>query len=117
MERYFMSEKEIRKFSVIDGVIKGKYTVPQAARLLDLSDRQVQRLKRSVLKDGVDGIIHKNRGRKPSNAPTDETEKEIVRLKGSYEYEKANFTHFSELLSENENINISYSSLYRLLKR
>lgn len=112
-----MSEKEVRKFSVIDGVIKGKYTVPQAARLLKLSERQIQRLKRSVLLNGVDGVIHKNKGRKPINAPSAELEKKIVALKGSYEYEKANITHFSELLAEHEDINISYSSLYRLLAK
>lgn len=112
-----MSEKEIRRFSVIDGVIKGKYTIPQAARLLKLSDRQVQRLKRSVLESGVDGIIHKNRGRKPINAPSSELEEKIIKLKKSYEYEKANIIHFSELLAEHENINISYSSLYRLLDK
>ena len=78
-----MSEKEVRRFSVIDGVIKGKYTIPQAARLLKLSDRQVQRLKRSVLENGVDGIIHKNRGRKPINAPSNELEEKIIKLKKS----------------------------------
>lgn len=43
MERYFMSEKEVRKFSIIDGVINGKYTFPQAVRFLKTLNSTTQK--------------------------------------------------------------------------
>jgi ferredoxin len=67
--------------------------------------------------NGVNGVIHKSRGRKATNAIPDSLEDKIVELKQSYFYEKANFTHFTELLSEHENINLSYSCVYSKLKK
>ena len=39
----------------------------------------------------------------------------IIQLKLSPLYRDTNFTHFQELLQENENISISYTSVYRIL--
>lgn len=44
-----MTKKDLRKYTVIQDCINGIYTVPQAASLLKLSDRQVQRLKKEVI--------------------------------------------------------------------
>ena len=46
-----------------------------------------------------------------------ETKNKILELRHSYEYEISNFKHFQELLSERENINISYSALYKILRQ
>ena len=112
-----MTKKEIKKFNIIQSCIDGVYTVPEAASKLGLSDRQVQRLKKEVKLNGVNGVIHKSRGRKATNAIPDSLEDKIVELKQSYCYEKANFTHFTELLAEHENINLSYSCVYSRLKK
>lgn len=117
MEGYIMTKKDLKKYSVIQDCIDGIYTVPQAAKLLDLSDRQVQRLKKEVLTKGPEGIIHKGRGKISNKAINPETIDRIVELKKLYIYEKANFTHFQELLAENENINVSYSCLYSNLTK
>lgn len=112
-----MTKKDLKRYSVIQDCIDGIYTVPQAAKLLDLSDRQVQRLKKEVLEKGPKGIIHKGRGKISNKAINPETIKKIVSLKKEYIYEKANFTHFQELLEEKENISISYSCLYSNLTK
>ena len=112
-----MTKKDLKKFTVIQDCINGFYTVPQAARILKLSDRQVQRLKKEVKEKGPIGVIHKNRGRKSNNAIDEDKINKIVELKKTYEYEKANFTHFKELLEEHENIEISYSCLYSNLTK
>lgn len=112
-----MTKKDLKKFTIIQDCIDGIYTVPQAAKLLGLSDRQIQRLKKEVKQKGPEGIIHKNRGRKPNNAIEQDKMDKIVQLKKTYEYEKANFTHFQELLGEHENIYISYSCLYSNLRK
>ena len=45
-----------------------------------------------------------------------ETRSKIVALKQSDIYEEANFTHFTEMIQEDEKINVSYSSVTRILK-
>ena len=117
MESYIMTKKDLKRYSIIQDCIDGIYTVPQAAKLLDLSHRQVQRLKKEVLQNGPQGIIHKGRGKISNKAINSKTVSKIVELKNDYIYEKANFTHFRELLLERENINISYSCLYSNLTR
>lgn len=116
MESFIMTKKDLKKYTIIQDCINGFYTVPQAANLLSLSDRQVQRLKKEVKEKGPQGVIHKNRGRKSNHALDEDKINKIVELKKTYEYEKANFTHFKELLEENENIKISYSCLYSNLR-
>lgn len=112
-----MTKKDLKKYTVIQDCIDGIYTIPQSAKLLGLSDRQIQRLKKEVKEKGPTGVIHKNRGKKPNNATEQDKINKIIELKKSYIYEKANITHFKELLQERENINISYSCLYSNLRK
>lgn len=117
METFIMTKKDLKKYTIIQDCINGIYTVPQAANLLNLSDRQVQRLKKEVIIKGPEGVIHKNRGKKSNRALEQDKINKIVELKNTYEYEKANFSHFKELLQERENISISYSCLYSNLRK
>ncbi len=109
-----MTQKEISRLIVINQTIDKVITIKDAARLLNLSERQVIRLKGGVLKQGPAFIIHKNRGRKPQHAVLDETRTKIIQLKQS-KYAEANFSHFQELLTEHEKIKVSYSTVYRIL--
>ncbi len=61
-----MSEREIDRFEIVSRLRRGEINGPQAARTLDLSTRQIRRLKKRVKKQGARGLIHRNRGR-PSN--------------------------------------------------
>jgi diguanylate cyclase (GGDEF)-like protein/putative nucleotidyltransferase with HDIG domain len=63
---------------------------------LNLSERQVIRLKGGILQQGPAFIIHKNRGRKPSHALSGNTQSEIIKLKQS-KYQEANFEHYQAL--------------------
>lgn len=109
-----MTQKEIDKLRVINQTIDQVITIRTAAELLNLSERQVIRLKGGVLNHGPAFLIHKNRGRKPEHAITDELRKLIFSLKES-KYPSANFAHFQELLEEYEGIQVSYPTVYRIL--
>lgn len=61
-----MSIKEFDRGNVIQNVLDGHITQPQAGRQLKLSVRQVRRLCRRVRGHGAQGLIHGLRGR-PSN--------------------------------------------------
>ena len=111
-----LKQKDLKRATLIEACIKGECTVKQVAIALGLSERRVKQIKKEVKENGVKSIQHGNRGRKPKNTISDETRKRILNLRSSYEYEISNFKHFQELLKERENIDISYSALYNILR-
>lgn len=111
-----LKQKDLKRATLIEACIKGQCTVKQVATALGLSERRVKQIKKEVKENGVKSIQHGNRGRKPKNTISDETRKRILELRSSYEYEISNFKHFQELLKERENIDISYSALYHILR-
>lgn len=115
-EIYNMTQKEITRLGVINQTIDKVITIKDAAEVLDLSERQVARLKKGVIEEGPSFIIHKNRGRKPKHAIPDETESQIIELKQT-KYKEANFKHFQELLEEHEDIKVSYPTVHRILTK
>ena len=116
VEYLMLKPKELKRATLIEACINGQCTVKQVATILGLSERRVKQIKKEVKENGVKSIQHGNRGRKPKNTIPDETKKKILELRSSYEYELSNFKHFQELLNERENIDISYSALYNILR-
>lgn len=110
-----MTQRERTKLYIARCLLDGKMTISEAAQILSLSERQVKRIKKGVKEHGDAFVIHKNRGRKPSHALNDEIQDTVVSLKNDCKYSRANFSHFQELLEENESTIISKSSVYRIL--
>lgn len=111
-----LKSEELKRVKLIEACINGECTVKQVSIALGLSERRIKQIKKEVKENGVQSIQHGNRGRKPKNTISDEIKSKILELRNSYEYEISNFKHFQELLEEKENIKISYSALYRILK-
>jgi transposase len=114
--KYTMSAKELARLTVIKGAIDGAYTVKQAAGKLGVSARRVKSLKKAVREQGDGAVIHGNSGRHPANVTDERIREKITALKKSGVYQKANFTHFRELLAEYEQIKVSYTCLSGILK-
>src|SRR5438105_1241551 len=70
-DRIPMSQKERDALKVLHAVLQGERTQAEAARLLDLSTRQVRRLQRKLQAGGDAALVHGLRG-KPSNRRLDE---------------------------------------------
>ncbi len=115
--RYMMSQEQLNRFKVISLLIDKKLSTSEAAASLGLSERQILRIKKGVMEQGPAFLIHKNTGRKPQHAITDDLKNKIISLKQSDKYKSANFKHFQELLAEYEGIAISYSCLHTLLSK
>ncbi len=113
-EVFNMTQKEITRLRVVNQVIDKVITIKEAAELLNLSERQVIRLKKGVMFGGPAFIIHKNRGQKPAHAVSDKFKSTIIELKQT-KYKEANFTHYRELIERYEKISTSYSTVYRIL--
>jgi transposase len=68
-----MSQKEFQRVKVIENTVDGRMSVSEAAGLLQLSERQVQRLKRRYRPDSVPWVAGKQpvRWLVPEPAPID----------------------------------------------
>lgn len=110
-----LTDKELKKISVISQANQGLITVKEAALALALSERQVQRLKKKVRELGPEAVIHQNTGKKPSNAISDETKTKILEIAKSENLKNCNFMHMKDILSEHFGIEIGYATLHDLL--
>ncbi len=111
----FLSAKESRRVFVIEQAVKGKITNRQAAEVLDLSERQVIRLKERMEAEGVAGLAHKNRGRTPKKAAPKETREKVVMLARG-PLRDASCQQVAELLEEFYGITLSAKTVGRILK-
>jgi transposase len=112
---YLLNQKQITKFQIISNLIEGNLTAREASKSLDLSERQIYRLKKGVKTEGVAFLVHKNTKNKPPHTLDDDFKQKILELKRSEDYKDANFSHFKDLILDNHKISISYSALYTLL--
>jgi len=110
-----MSKQDARKVSLIEELISGRITNKQTASLLDLSVRQVQRLKADASTNGVISVLHKNRGRKPANTLDPLISAKLIAIYNS-ELPHYNFSHATDILSEEKGITVSVSTVSRYLK-
>ncbi len=112
-----LSQKQLKTFKVINSFIDKSITRQQAAELLGLSTRQITRLKKGVLSSGAHSLIHKNTGRKPAHAVSDETKEAVLKIYSRLELSGVNFLHFKDILLADFGISLSYSALSSILKK
>ncbi len=100
-----MSPNEARRVYVMEQVLARKMTIAQAAKLLGLCERQVQRLKGGMLKEGVASLAHKNRGLKPKHALSQQCRDQII-SNALGDYHGASCEQMAELLKEYQGISV-----------
>ena len=111
-----LSMREHLRHQVIQKVVSGGLTEREAADRLNLSTRQVRRLKKRFIEMGPCGVVHKLRGRASNRGMDEALEKEIVRLYDE-EYEGWNMTHFAEFLDKEHGIEVSREKARQLLRQ
>src|ERR1700722_16937414 len=92
-----MSQKDFQRVKAIENAVGGALSVREASRLLQLSERQVQRLKRRYQLDPLDWVQHGNRGQRQPWAVSVPQKQLILRLARS-KYQGFHDSHFSEKL-------------------
>ena len=80
--------------------------IAQAALVLDLSKRQVKRLKGGMLKEGTAFLAHKSRGKKPKHALSQQCRDEIISHVLN-DYRDASCEQMAELLMQYQGISVS----------
>lgn len=107
--------KQWRRFDIIRSTLEEKMTTKQAAEVLGLSRRQVQRLKKRVREKGPLGVLHGNRDRKPPHTFPPELKDQVTQLVKT-KYFDFNFCHLSEILVAEEDLRINRETLRRWLR-
>jgi len=110
-----LTRAEWKKALVVEKILDGRMTNAEGAAVLGLSVRQVIRLKKKyVAEGGAQALAHRNRGRKPKHALSEEIKHQVVELYNT-KYHGSNNCHFAELLEEHESLKLSPSSIRRIL--
>ena len=114
MKGLTLTTKEQSRIQVLNGVLEGKVTAVEAAGLMEVSERHTWRLLAAYRKEGPAAVAHGNRGRKPATTTCLGTQQKVRELaKGPYA--GLNHTHLTEMLAEREGIDLSRSTMRRIL--
>ena len=111
-----LSKIERKKLRVITKLINGEINGTQAAKKLDLTTRQVRNLKRQVLDEGREGVIHKNKNYKPYNTYDTEISTFVCKLYRR-EYRGTNFSELARIVQAQYGVEASRSTIYNFLRR
>ena len=115
-ETFTLSQKELQRVAVISHCVKGDLVCARAAELLDLSPRQVQRLKARYRQGGEAAMAHASRGR-PSPRRLPQPLRQRVLHLARTRYLGFNDHHLAEKLQEVEGFSLSRETLRRLLRQ
>ncbi|NQT58530.1 MAG: ISNCY family transposase [Bacteroidetes bacterium] len=110
-----MTKQDARKVTIVEELLANRITNTQAAQLLTLSIRQVQRIKAQATAGGILSILHKSRGHTPANALDEETAT-VIRELYQNSLQGYNFTHTTDILAEEKGVFVSVSTVSRILK-
>ena len=110
-----MSQKEFQRVKVIENAAGGRLSVREASRLLQLSERQVQRLKRRYRPDSLAWVRHGNCGR-PMPWALSVPQKQLILNLARGKYQGFNDSHLAEKLRTEENLAVSRETVRRLLR-
>ena len=110
-----MSQKEFQRVKVIENAAGGRLSVREASHLLQLSERQVQRLKRRYRPDSLAWVQHGNRGRRMPWALLIPQKQWILNLARG-KYQGFNDSHLAEKLRDQENFPVSRETVRRILR-
>jgi transposase len=101
--RIVVNRTEQRRVVVLNHLDSGALNKLEAAELLGISKRQLQRLHKAYSETGVAGLVHGNRGRPAHNAIDAGLAARVVELARD-KYSGFNHQHLTEMLVENHGI-------------
>ena len=111
-----MAEWQWKRWEAVARLGVGKLTLQEAARVLQLSVRQVRRVRRAVERAGRAGLRHGNAGQVPVNKLRAAVRNRLLRLRRT-KYRDFNDAHFTEKLAEEQPpIRVSVRTVRRVLR-
>jgi hypothetical protein len=110
-----LTVRQSQIYQILQAAIDGHSTNQQAAQALDLSIRQVQRLKAKIRALGPPGVRHGNAGRSPHNKVGPVLKDWILQAAKDI-YHDYNFSHLADALYDDHGIVLSDETLRRWLR-
>jgi transposase len=109
-----MSNQEITRLEAMQRIKDRRLTQKEAARILDLSVRQVKRLYRAYKAQGAGGLVSRRRGKPSNNRLDGETRQKVIDL--IYEhYRDFGPTLAHEKLTEQHQLRLSRESVRKII--
>lgn len=109
-----LDSKAQQRVYVLTHLLAGEVTAAEAAAVLRLSTRQVDRLARRFREQGAAAVVHGNRGRAPVNRTSEAVRARLVEL-ATTEFAGFNPVHLAETLAEDGHAELAVSA--RTLRR
>lgn len=101
METITLNRKQQRRAEILAKLSNGGMSKDDAAQLLGVTRRQIDRLLKDYKRRGLASVVHGNTGKTPANKTKYEVEEEVVSFteKGG-KYEGFNICHLHDLLEK-----------------
>src|SRR6266849_2089868 len=113
-EQVTLGTREQARVRVLNRLLAGEWTQAEAALALGRSVRQVRRLLHVYREQGVEALLHGNRGRSPARAVPPAVREQVVALARD-KYVGFNHQHFTEKLAEEEQLVLGRTTVRRIL--
>ncbi len=107
-----MTKNEQYLHRIIEDFRGGRVSRKEAARLVGLSEKSVQRKAKKLKQHGVSGIKHGNYGSSPCNKVCDTVKVEMLKLSVEI-YPDFNMTHCYEILVAKHNLKCCYATFHK----
>ncbi len=107
-----VSKNDQFRWRIIDDYRGGRISRREAATLLSVSEKSVQRLAKRCREGGLKGLLHGNSQKSPHNKKSDELRRQCLELAQKL-YFDFNVTHCLELLRSRHGLEVSYSVFRR----
>ncbi|HKE89313.1 MAG TPA: ISNCY family transposase [Gemmatimonadales bacterium] len=108
-----MSRKETLRAGLVKAALANRITNEQGAHALGMTSRQFQRLKQRFRAEGVEGLVHRARGR-PSRRQLPSSMRAAIEKLMTTTYERFNDVHLTEKLREVHGLDVSRASIRRI---
>jgi hypothetical protein len=80
MKTIIMTDKDTFRFETMNDLIQHKIEMQYAMKVLNLSKRQVKRIRKRIRKEGTEGVIHKGRGQRSNRKMIDTIRTKVEKL-------------------------------------
>jgi len=114
-DKIIMSKRELKRKSILERVRNGEMSQKDASIRLGLSYRQTRRIYQRFILSGDEGLVHRSRGKRSSNAYSAGLHEKVINLYMA-KYDGFGPTLASEKLEEDDGIKLSCETLRLWLK-
>jgi hypothetical protein len=114
-EMLTMNDKEVHRIKILAESGAKKLTNLDIAEILELSQRQIYRIKARITQEGTKGIIHRLRGKESNRGYTKRTKERVMEIYKK-QYKDYGPTLFSEELVRNYNISVNHETIRRWMR-